>query len=63
MFEYPRGLASQAGGPDPDLLARQLGLLMEGAVIHMEVFRDPQVARTADDAAERLVEAALHPAR
>jgi AcrR family transcriptional regulator len=60
LLEYLRGLAAQAGARDPDLLARQLGLLIEGAVIHMEVFREPQVARTADDAAQKLVEAALH---
>jgi AcrR family transcriptional regulator len=59
MFEYIRGLASLAGARDADLLARQLGLLMEGAVIHMEVFREPEVARTADDAAQKLIEASL----
>jgi AcrR family transcriptional regulator len=59
MFEYIRDLASRAGARDADLLARQLGLLMEGAVIHMEVFREPDVARTADDAAQKLVEASV----
>jgi AcrR family transcriptional regulator len=59
LLDYLTGLARQAGARDPDLLARQLGLLIEGAVIHMEVFREPQVARTADDAAQKLVDAAL----
>jgi len=60
LLDYLRGLAASAGARDPDLLARQLGLLIEGAVIHMEVFREPQVARTADDAAQKLVDAALN---
>ena len=59
LLDYLRGLAAAAGAGDPDLLARQLGLLFEGAVIHMEVFREPQIARTADDAAQKLVDAAL----
>jgi AcrR family transcriptional regulator len=59
LLDYLRGLAREAGAGDPDLLARQLGLLIEGAVIHMEVFRESKVARTADDAAQKLVDAAL----
>ena len=59
LLDYLRGLATDAGVRNPDLLARQLSLLIEGAVIHMEVFREPQVARTADDAAQKLVDAAL----
>ena len=58
VLDYLRGLAAEAGARDPDLLAAQLELLIEGAVIHMEVFREPEVARTADDAAQKLVEAA-----
>jgi AcrR family transcriptional regulator len=59
MLDYLRRLATEAGARDPDMLARQLGLLIEGAVIHMEVFREPEVARTADDAAQKLVDSAL----
>jgi AcrR family transcriptional regulator len=59
MLDYLRDLASDARARDPELLARQLSLLIEGAVIHMEVFREPEVARTAGDAARKLVETAV----
>lgn len=59
MLVYFRELATAAGAKDPELLARQIDLLVEGAVIHMEVFREPQVARIADDAAQKLVDVAL----
>jgi hypothetical protein len=59
MLGYFRDLAAAAGAKDPKLLAQQIDLLVEGAIIHMEVFREPQVARIADDAAQKLVDAAL----
>jgi 3-deoxy-D-arabino-heptulosonate 7-phosphate (DAHP) synthase len=59
MLAYFRELAGAAGAKDPELLAQQISLLVEGAVIHMEVFREPQVARIAADAAQKLVEEAL----
>jgi AcrR family transcriptional regulator len=59
MLAYFRELAAAAGAKDSELLARQIALIVEGAVIHMEVFREPQVARIADDAARKLVEEAL----
>jgi AcrR family transcriptional regulator len=59
MLGYFRELAAAAGAKDPKLLAQQIDLLIEGAIIHMEVFREPQVARIADDAAQKLVDAAL----
>jgi len=59
MLAYFRELAAAAGAKDPDLLAQQISLLVEGAVIHMEVFREPQVARIADEAAQKLVDQAL----
>jgi AcrR family transcriptional regulator len=59
MLAYFRELAADAGAKDPELLAQQIDLLVEGAVIHMEVFREPQVARIADDAARKLVAKAL----
>jgi len=58
MLVYFRELATAAGAKDPELLAQQISLLVEGAVIHMEVFREPQVARIADDAAEKLMDGA-----
>lgn len=59
LLAYFRELAAAAGAKDSELLAQQIGLLVEGAVIHMEVFREPQVARIADDAAQKLVSEAL----
>jgi len=59
MLTYFRGLAAEAGAKNPESLAQQLALLMEGAVIHMEVFREPGVARTARAAAQELVATAL----
>ena len=59
MLAYFRELAAAAGAKDPELLAQQISLLVEGAVIHMEVFREPQVARIADEAAQKLVAEAL----
>ena len=59
LLAYFRELASAAGAKDAELLAQQIALLVEGAVIHMEVFREPQVARIADDAARKLVAEAL----
>ena len=59
MLAYFRDLAAAAGAKDPELLAQQISLLVEGAVIHMEVFREPQVARIADAAAQKLVDEAL----
>ena len=59
LLAYFRKLADAAGATHPELLAQQVGLLVEGAVIHMEVFREPQVARIAGDAAQKLVNDAL----
>jgi AcrR family transcriptional regulator len=59
LLGYFRELAAAAGVKHSELLAQQIGLLVEGAVIHMEVFREPQVARIADDAARKLVDEAL----
>jgi len=60
MLAYFRELAAAAGAKDPALLAQQISLLVEGAIIHMEVFREPQAARIADAAAQTLVVKALH---
>ena len=59
MLAYFRELAAAAGATDPELLAQQISLLVEGAIIHMEVFREPQAARIADAAAKELVGKAL----
>ena len=59
LLAYFRELAAAAGAKDSELLAQQIGLLVEGAVIHMEVFPEPEVARIAAAAAEKLVDEAL----
>lgn len=60
MLAWFRELAAAAGAKDPESLAQQISLLFEGAIIHMEVFREPQVARTADAAAQKLVDKVLN---
>ncbi len=47
-------LARAAGARDPDLLAHQLGLLIDGAITVAMVTRDPDVARLAGATAEPL---------
>jgi len=59
LLAYFHELAAGAGAKDAELLAQQIALLVEGAVIHMEVFRESHIARIAGDAAQKLVGEAL----
>src|SRR5690242_4262526 len=52
-------LAAQAGVPEPEVLARQLHLLYEGAGQSARLDRDPAAAATARAAAAVLLDAAL----
>ena len=56
-------LADEAGAGDPTLLAHQLGLLIDGAIVAAMVTRDPGVADTAAIAARAVIADALGAAR
>ena len=47
-------LAMEAGANDPNRLAHQLGLLIDGAIVVAMISRDPGAARLAAEAAESL---------
>lgn len=51
-------LLSEASAPDPDILASQISLLIEGAIASMLVRQDPAVAIQARDAALVLMQVA-----
>jgi AcrR family transcriptional regulator len=51
VLGYIEMLASEMGAADPQVLAHQLGLLMDGAIVAAMVSRDPGVADTAGLAA------------
>jgi AcrR family transcriptional regulator len=59
LHAYIRDLAAAAGVKESSLLADQLSLLIDGAVINMEIFFKTQIAKTAKKIAEKLVSAAL----
>lgn len=52
------GLLTQAGASNPDTLASQVTLLIEGAIASMQVRQDPTVATQAREAATVLMRAA-----
>jgi hypothetical protein len=52
-------LASEAGAPDANRLARQLALLVEDAIAVALVERDADGAGSAKDAAKVLIRAAI----
>jgi AcrR family transcriptional regulator len=54
-----RDLAEQAGAANPDLMAHQLTMLYDGAVVTARMDRDPNAAATARTVAVSLVDAAL----
>ncbi len=56
---YIRGLAEDAGATDADRLARQLYILIEGAIVATQVCSRTDAAADARDAAEILIPAAL----
>jgi AcrR family transcriptional regulator len=58
-----RTLTARLGCPDPDELAAQLALLLDGAIVGALVSGDAAVARTARRAAETLLNAAASPVR
>ena len=63
ILSYLSDLARASGAAHPDVLAHQIGLLMDGAIVAAMVTRDPGVADAAGEAAKALVAAACGPAR
>ena len=55
VASYIRGLAVGAGARDPDVLAGQIVLLLEGAIVTAQVLDDPSWAAKARAAAETLI--------
>jgi AcrR family transcriptional regulator len=51
VLAYIQKLAGEMGAAEPEVLAHQLGLLMDGAIVAAMVSRDPGVADTAGLAA------------
>src|ERR1700687_878733 len=58
VLSYIEGLAGEMGAAEPAVLAHQLALLMDGAIVAAMVTRDPGVADTAGLAAGCVVMAA-----
>ena len=58
--DYIRGQAEQAGVKDPDTLARQLNLLLEGAIVDAHVSGDKNSALMAKEMAAVFVEKAFN---
>lgn len=56
VLTYIEKLAGEMGATDPKMLAHQLGLLMDGAIVAAMVSRDPTVADMAGLAAGSLLE-------
>jgi AcrR family transcriptional regulator len=54
VLGYIEKLAGETGAAEPSMLAHQLGLLMDGAIVAAMVTRDPTVADTAGLAAGSL---------
>ena len=54
-----RGLAEEAGAPDPDQLARSLTLVLDGGLASGVLDADPAAAIAARDTAAQLVAASL----
>jgi hypothetical protein len=54
VLAYIEKLAGEMGAAEPEVLAHQLALLMDGAIVAAMVTRDPGVADTAGLAAGSL---------
>ncbi len=57
--DYVRGIAAEAGAPDPGALADALDLLIEGAIVSAHVSGRRNAAKLARRAATVLIERAL----
>ena len=54
VLSHIERLAGEMGASEPEVLAHQLGLLIDGAIVAAMVTRDPKVADTAGRAADSL---------
>lgn len=54
--DYIRNLCVEAAAKQPELLADQLALILEGAIVTAQVSQNPKAARTAKDAARVLIQ-------
>ena len=52
-------LAKEAGADSPDLLARQLMILWDGAITQSYIHQDPEIVSFAVDAARKIIAASL----
>lgn len=56
VWDYVLDLAQEAGANNPEELADELCLLLEGAIVTAQVSEKPQAAQTARKIAERIIE-------
>ncbi len=59
LREFLRDLAAAAGAPDPDLLASQVHLLYDGAMLAASLDGNARITAASRTAAEALLDAAL----
>ncbi|HEY4547456.1 MAG TPA: TetR/AcrR family transcriptional regulator [Pedomonas sp.] len=59
VLAYIEQLCAQAGAREPRVLAEQLALLKEGAIVTAQVRAMPEAAQTAKQVAEALLDAAV----
>lgn len=56
VIDYVADLAKRAGTKEPEVLANELNLLMEGAIVYAHVIGDQEAARRAKGMASLYVE-------
>lgn len=59
ILDFVRAIAAQAGARDPDTLATQLALLMDGSIVFAYVGSGPAAVEAAKAAAEKLIDDAI----
>ncbi len=59
MRGYVRTLCEKAGAPEPDKLAEEIAILLEGAIVTAQVSQKPGAARIAKRAAKALIDGAI----
>jgi AcrR family transcriptional regulator len=56
VLAYIRSLLVEAGAADPDRLAHEIALLMDGAIVTAMIMKSPEAAQVAQAALQRLLE-------